>query len=146
MVDESLSTIRFLKLFIGDFAKRVALQKRPEARRAGRGNDIHSISFPDPRSGRCKATGRLSQPAMDLVQFIVKDRPNRSVLNYFITQLGVAIARYNAMAAHAWVQNYIRSSLISVGDGVGQFCPVPTSNVCCAVLLNPNAIHVVQLP
>jgi hypothetical protein len=47
-----------------------------------------------------EATGRLSDPAMDLVKF----------MNTFCSQIGGSIARYNAMAAHAWVQNYSRSS------------------------------------
>jgi hypothetical protein len=62
-----------------------------------------------------EATGRLSDLAMDLVKFIVKDSPSRAILNTFCSQIGGSIARYNAMAAHAWVQNYIRSSHISVG-------------------------------
>ena len=50
---------------------------------------------------------------------IVKDSPSRSILNTFCSQIGGSIARYNAMAAHAWVQNYIRSSHISVGEVAG---------------------------
>jgi hypothetical protein len=53
-----------------------------------------------------EATGRLSDPAMDLVKFIVKDSPSRSIFNTFCSQIGGSIARYNAMAAHAWAQNY----------------------------------------
>jgi hypothetical protein len=66
-----------------------------------------------------EATGRLSDPAMDLVKYIVKDSPSRSILHTFCSQIGGSIARYNAMAAHAWVQNYIRSSHISVGEVAG---------------------------
>ena len=67
-----------------------------------------------------EATGRLSDPAMDLVKFTVKDSPSRAILNTFCSQIGGSIARYNAMAAHVWVQNYIRSSShISVGEVVG---------------------------
>ena len=66
------------------------------------------------------ATGHLSDPAMDLVNFIVKDSPSRTILNtFFCSQIGGSIARYNAMAAHAWVQNYSRSSHISVGVVAG---------------------------
>jgi hypothetical protein len=49
-----------------------------------------------------EATGRLSDPAMDLVKFIVEDSPSRAILNTFCSQIGGSIARYNAMAAHAW--------------------------------------------
>ena len=56
---------------------------------------------------------------MDLVKYIVKDSPSRSILHTFCSQIGGSIARYNAMAAHAWVQNYIRSSHISVGEVAG---------------------------
>ena len=66
-----------------------------------------------------EATGRLSDPAMDLVKYIVKDSPIRSILNTFCSQIGSSIARDNAMSAHAWVQNYIRSSHISVGEVAG---------------------------
>jgi hypothetical protein len=68
-----------------------------------------------------QATGRLSDPAiMDLIKFIVKDSPSRSILNTFYSQIGGSIARYNAMVAHAWwVQNYSRSSHISVGEVAG---------------------------
>jgi hypothetical protein len=66
-----------------------------------------------------EATGRLSEASMKLVKFIVKDSPSRSILNLFCTQIGGAIARYNAMAAHAWVQHYLRSSHISVGEVAG---------------------------
>jgi hypothetical protein len=48
-----------------------------------------------------EATERLSDPAMDLVKFVVKDSPSRSILNTFYSQIGGSIARYNAMAAHA---------------------------------------------
>jgi hypothetical protein len=48
-----------------------------------------------------EATGRLSDPAMDLVKFIVKDSPSRATLNTFCSKFGGSIARYNAMAAHA---------------------------------------------
>ena len=65
-----------------------------------------------------EATGRLSEASMKLLKFIVKDSASRSILNLFCTQIGGAIARYNAMAAaHAWVQYYLRSSHISVGEG-----------------------------
>jgi hypothetical protein len=63
-----------------------------------------------------EATGRLADPAMKLVKFIVQDSPSRTILNHYCTQIGGAIARYNAMAAHAWVQYYLRSSHISVGE------------------------------
>jgi len=63
-----------------------------------------------------EATGRLSEDSMKLAKFIVKDSASRSILNLFCTQIGGAIARYNAMAAHAWVQYYLRSSHISVGE------------------------------
>jgi hypothetical protein len=66
-----------------------------------------------------EATGRLSDPAMDLVKYIVKDSPSRSILHTFCSQIGGSIARYNAMAAHAWVQNYIHSSHISVEEVAG---------------------------
>ena len=57
-----------------------------------------------------EATGRLADPAMmKLVKFIVQDSPSRIILNHFCTQIGGVIARYNAMAAHAWV----------VGDAAG---------------------------
>ena len=46
-----------------------------------------------------EATGSLSDPAMDLVKFIVKDSPSRAILNTFCSQIGGSIARYNAMAA-----------------------------------------------
>jgi hypothetical protein len=48
-----------------------------------------------------EAAGRLSDPAMDLFKFIVKDSPSRAILNTFCSQIGGSIARYNAMAAHA---------------------------------------------
>ncbi len=64
-------------------------------------------------------TGRLADPAMKLLKFIVQDSPSRSILNHFCTQIGGAIARYNAMAALAWVQYYLRSSHISVGEVAG---------------------------
>jgi hypothetical protein len=63
-----------------------------------------------------EATGRLADPAMKLVKFIVQDSPSRTILNHYCTQIGRAIARYNAMAAHAWVQYYLRSSHISVWE------------------------------
>ena len=66
-----------------------------------------------------EATGRLSDPAMDLIKYIVKDSPSRSILHTFCSQIGGSIARYNAMAALAWVQNYSRSSHISVGEVAG---------------------------
>jgi hypothetical protein len=66
-----------------------------------------------------EATGRLSEASMKLVKFVVKESPSRSILNLFCTQIGGAIARYNAMAAHAWVQYYLRSSHISVGEAAG---------------------------
>jgi hypothetical protein len=66
-----------------------------------------------------EATGRLSEDSMKLAKFIVKDSASRSILNLFCTQIGGAIARYNAMAAHAWVQYYLRSSHISVGEVAG---------------------------
>ena len=53
---------------------------------------------------------------IDLVKLIVKDSPSRAILNTFCSQIGGSIARYNSMAAYAWVQNYIRSSHISVGE------------------------------
>ena len=56
---------------------------------------------------------------MDLVKLIVKDSPSRAILNTFCSQIGDSIACYNAMAAHAWVQNDIRSSHISVGEVAG---------------------------
>ena len=43
-----------------------------------------------------EATGRLSDPAMDLVKFTVKDSPSRAILNTFC---GGSFARYYAMAA-----------------------------------------------
>ena len=61
------------------------------------------------------ATGRLSDPAMKLLKFIVKDSQSRRILNHFCTQIGGDIARYNAMAAHAWVKYYLRSAHISAG-------------------------------
>ncbi len=68
-----------------------------------------------------EATGRLSDPAMDLViKYIIEDSPSRSILHTFCSQIGGSITRYNAMAVHAWVQNYnIRSSHISVGEVAG---------------------------
>jgi hypothetical protein len=44
------------------------------------------------------ATGRLADPVMKLVKVIVQDSPSRSILNHYCTQIGGAIARYNAMA------------------------------------------------
>jgi hypothetical protein len=66
-----------------------------------------------------EATGCLSDPAIDLVKFIVKVSPSRAILNTFCSQIGGSIARYNAMAADARVQNYSRSSHISVGEVAG---------------------------
>ena len=63
-----------------------------------------------------EATGRLSDPAMDLVKFIVKDSPSRAILNTFCSQIGGSIARYNAMATHAWGSD---SSHSSVGEVAG---------------------------
>ncbi len=65
------------------------------------------------------ATGRLSDPAMKLLKFVVQDSPSRAILNHFCTQIGGAIGRYNAMVAHVWVQYYLRSSHISVGEAAG---------------------------
>jgi len=53
------------------------------------------------------------------MDFIVKDSSSRAILNTFCLQIGGSIARYNAIANHAWVQNYIRSSHISVGEVAG---------------------------
>ena len=38
-----------------------------------------------------EATGRLSDPAMNLVKFIVKDSPSRAILNTFCSQIGGSV-------------------------------------------------------
>jgi hypothetical protein len=60
-----------------------------------------------------EATGRLADDsAMKLLKLIVQeDSPNGPyIIHHYCTQIGGAIACYNAMAAHAWVQySYLRS-------------------------------------
>ena len=56
---------------------------------------------------------------MKLDKFIVQDSPSGTIFNPFCTQIDGAIARYNAVAAHAWVQYYLHFSHISVGEAAG---------------------------
>ena len=52
-----------------------------------------------------EATGRLFDPAMKLLKFVVQDSQSRTILNNFCIQIDGAIGWYNnAMAALAWVQ------------------------------------------
>jgi hypothetical protein len=50
-----------------------------------------------------EATGHLSDEALRFVQLLFRDDPSKTSLHTFCRQLGGAIARYNAMAAHSWV-------------------------------------------
>jgi hypothetical protein len=106
-------------LFIPELSRVLALR---EADKRARYRPILGDLVDDPQHLAIflvEATGRLSDPAMDLVKFIVKDSSSCAILNTFCSQIGGSIARYNAMAAHAWVQNYSRSSHISVGVVAG---------------------------
>ena len=48
-----------------------------------------------------EATGRLSSDALRLVKLACAESKNPLLLHDFVTQVGGAIARYNAMAAQA---------------------------------------------
>jgi hypothetical protein len=56
-----------------------------------------------------EATGRFSPDALKLSKFIISDSRSKNLLHNFCTQVGGAIARYNAMAASAWVLSLARS-------------------------------------
>lgn len=65
-----------------------------------------------------EATGHLSPDALRLVTLACSETKNRTLRERFCTQVGGAIARYNAMAAQAWVQHLIHlSSTLAIGGG-----------------------------
>jgi hypothetical protein len=65
-----------------------------------------------------EATGRLSSDALRLVKLACAESKNPLMLHDFVTQVGGAIARYNAMAAQAWVHHCLHlSANLAVGGG-----------------------------
>ena len=65
-----------------------------------------------------EATGRLSSDALRLVKLACAESKNPLLLHDFVTQGGGAIARYNAMAAQAWVHHCLHlSANLAIGGG-----------------------------
>ncbi len=65
-----------------------------------------------------EATGRLSSDALCLVKLAYAESKNPLLLHDFVTQVGGAIARYNAMAAQAWVHHCFHlSANLAIGGG-----------------------------
>ena len=65
-----------------------------------------------------EATGRLSSDALRLVKLACAESKNPMLLHDFVTQVGGAIARYNAMAAQAWVHHCLHlSANLAIGGG-----------------------------
>jgi hypothetical protein len=65
-----------------------------------------------------EATGRLSSDALRLVKLACAESKNPLLLHDFVTQVGGAIARYNAMAAQAWVHHCLHlSANLAIGGG-----------------------------
>ena len=65
-----------------------------------------------------EATGRLSGDALRLVKLACMYSKTSTLIHQFCIQVGGAIARYNAMAALAWVQHLLHLSATSViGSG-----------------------------
>jgi hypothetical protein len=66
-----------------------------------------------------EATGRISSDALHLVKLACAESKNPMLLHTFVTQVGGAIiARYNAMAAQAWVHHCLHlSANLAIGGG-----------------------------